>query len=146
MSDAPCRHRVAAPKVIHETLDQETVVVNLDTGAYYSLDPVGCMIWQAFAAGATAEEAASWICGQFDGDPATVLDECRRLAGEFLAEGLMVPSSGPPLPLPTPETGNRSPFSIPHLTRYTDMQDLLLLDPVHEVDLAAGWPMAKPPQ
>jgi hypothetical protein len=28
------------------------------------------------------------------------------------------------------------------LNKYTDMQDLLLLDPIHEVD-AAGWPSTK---
>jgi hypothetical protein len=36
-------------------------------------------------------------------------------------------------------------FNAPVLNKYTDMQDLLLLDPIHEVD-ATGWPSIKPPQ
>jgi hypothetical protein len=34
---------------------------------------------------------------------------------------------------------NGRPYSPPKLSAYTDMQELLLLDPVHEVD-DAGWP------
>ena len=34
-------------------------------------------------------------------------------------------------------------FEAPILHKYTDMQDLLLLDPIHEVD-EAGWPVARP--
>jgi hypothetical protein len=34
-------------------------------------------------------------------------------------------------------------FEPPLLEKYTDMQDLVLLDPVHEVD-STGWPAPKP--
>ena len=33
----------------------------------------------------------------------------------------------------------RRPFEMPTLEKYTDMQDLVLIDPVHQVD-EAGWP------
>ena len=38
---------------------------------------------------------------------------------------------------------SRLPFVNPTLTKFTDMQDLLLLDPIHEVD-EMGWPHPKP--
>ena len=34
-------------------------------------------------------------------------------------------------------------FEAPSLEKYTDMQDLVLLDPVHEVD-QTGWPRQQP--
>ena len=37
--------------------------------------------------------------------------------------------------------GGRVPFEAPSFTTFTDMQDIILLDPVHEVD-ARGWPHA----
>ena len=40
-----------------------------------------------------------------------------------------------------PSDGLRAPFVAPELKRYADMQDLLLLDPVHDVD-EKGWPNA----
>ncbi len=33
-------------------------------------------------------------------------------------------------------------YTVPALTRYDDLDDLLLLDPIHEVD-DAGWPIAR---
>jgi len=41
-------------------------------------------------------------------------------------------------------SGTRQPFSAPVLNAYTDMEELLLLDPIHDVD-QAGWPMPKAP-
>ena len=38
---------------------------------------------------------------------------------------------------------SKAVFNAPVLNKYTDMQDLLLLDPIHEVD-ATGWPSIKP--
>jgi biotin carboxylase len=35
----------------------------------------------------------------------------------------------------------RRVFAPPRVEKYTDMQDIILLDPVHEVG-AAGWPQA----
>ena len=39
-------------------------------------------------------------------------------------------------------SGTRQPYSPPVLNSYTDMEELLLLDPIHDVD-QAGWPMPK---
>jgi hypothetical protein len=36
-------------------------------------------------------------------------------------------------------------FKPPLVNKYTDMQDLLLLDPIHEVD-EKGWPESKSPE
>ncbi len=37
------------------------------------------------------------------------------------------------------------PYAPPALETYTDMQELLLLDPIHDVD-ETGWPAARPHQ
>jgi hypothetical protein len=34
-------------------------------------------------------------------------------------------------------------FEQPVLEKFTDMEDLLLLDPIHEVNLQSGWPNQK---
>ena len=42
----------------------------------------------------------------------------------------------------TEQMKERSIFATPVLNKYSDMQDLLLLDPIHEVD-DTGWPNVK---
>ena len=44
--DKSLHFRINNPKVIHETIDGETVIVNLDSGNYYSLDATGADIWE----------------------------------------------------------------------------------------------------
>ena len=43
---------------------------------------------------------------------------------------------------PMPAHQARGAYRTPVLSIYTDMQDLLLLDPIHDVD-QAGWPTRK---
>jgi hypothetical protein len=63
-------------------------------------------------------------------------------------ESLIVPLEGEPAKsaaVPEQEASvseKRPDFIPPKLRKYTDMQDLLLLDPIHEVD-EQGWPIAK---
>jgi hypothetical protein len=69
----------------------------------------------------------------------------RNLVEELVAESLIVPLSSAPTPAsgktPAPvEPG--TPFVPPVLERYTDMQELLFLDPIHDVD-ESGWPHRK---
>jgi len=66
-------------------------------------------------------------------------------------EGLVIPIDNKLADSPLPNNWkeqitakkNKTVFNVPVLNKYTDMQDLLLLDPIHEVD-ATGWPSTKP--
>jgi hypothetical protein len=44
---------------------------------------------------------------------------------------------------PEPLTAAAAITAAPVLEKYTDMQELLLLDPIHDVE-EAGWPKARP--
>ncbi len=46
------RFRINRPRVTHETIDGESVMIDFDTGNYYSLNPVGSAIWDLVDAGA----------------------------------------------------------------------------------------------
>ena len=40
-------YTINSPLVINETIEDESVIINLDNGFYYSLDNVGAEIWDA---------------------------------------------------------------------------------------------------
>jgi hypothetical protein len=135
------RFKVNSPPVIHQILDGEVIVVNLDTGTYYSLDGVGAEIWSAVEHGASVAETVDATAGRY-GVPRTVVEPAvLRFVDELASEELIVSANGAPPPAQAGllEGAATGAFAEPLLNRYTDMQELLLLDPIHDVD-ERGWP------
>lgn len=136
------RYRINSPTVIRETIDGEVIIVHLATGAYYSLDDAGAQIWCAVEGGANPDAIAAAFAVPADGSGAAVRESVCRFVDELCREDLIVPCAGEePSPGVSADCGVRpeSPYSQPVLNKYRDMEELLLLDPIHEVD-EAGWP------
>lgn len=140
------RFRIRTPFTIHETVDGEVVVVNLETGSYYSLVGTGARIWAGVERTATAREIVVDLHAAFEHGGIDVEDAVRRFLEELAREGLIEPSAGANDLADggrAPGPGDRRPFAPPVLQKFTDMQHLILLDPVHEVEEEKGWPHAK---
>jgi hypothetical protein len=138
------RYSVNTGQVISEVIDGEAVMINLTTGNYYSLNEVGAAVWEAVAAGATADEAAALLSARYEGSSDEIAGAVSTLLEELSREELIVPTDGDAASsLPPVEPAlSRQPFEPPRLEKHTDMQDLILLDPVHEVG-DQGWPHVK---
>ena len=134
------RFRPNSPPVLHETLDNEAILVNLEVGTYYSLNAVGTSIWGAVDHGASVEEIIESIAQQSGGEPAAVETGVRAFIDQLAGEQLLVAHTGDARSEAVPvEWPAGLSFEQPVLSVYTDMQELLLLDPVHDVGVA-GWP------
>jgi hypothetical protein len=145
----PQRFTIEPGDVVHETIDGEVILIALQSGCYYSLDGAGAEIWQALAAGRSLEETVEELERRYQADPGQIEAAVSVLVAELVAERLLhraeprVPSGNGGPPLPSAGNGARTAFDPPILAKYTDMQDFLLVDPVHEVD-DAGWPHPAP--
>ncbi len=135
------RFRVDEREVIHETLEGESVLVHLGTGAYFSLLGAATVIWASVVEGRSAEEIVGAVQAAYDGDPDQVARETMALLGSMVEHRLATPCANgtatatPPARSDTPKV----PYLSPKLEAFEDMQDLLLLDPIHETD-DHGWP------
>jgi hypothetical protein len=137
--------RINSPKVIDEIFDDEVVIINLDSGSYYSADRTGLEIWREIKRGAGASAIVAALTAKYEGDAAEIDAACRRFLAELRQESLIVSTNDAP-EISAEVAANRpsdagAKFSAPALHKYTDMQELLLLDPIHEVD-ESGWPHA----
>jgi hypothetical protein len=75
---------------VFRELDGEAVVLNLESGVYYGLDPVGTAIWRAIEPRGTLRQALERVAGEFIADPATVESDLIELAANLLDKGLWV--------------------------------------------------------
>lgn len=129
-------YSVNSQRAISETLDGETIIINLETGSYYSMNAGGSKVWELLQKGYSAEAIAEYL-----GDEKAVLD----LVALLTADKLIIENQNPPAnlaPLEKLEMESTGMNAAPAITKYEDMQEMLLADPVHDVE-ASGWPNLK---
>lgn len=136
--------KVNQRQVIHETFDDEIVIVNLETGSYYSLADTSAAIWKMLVQGSTPAQVQEGITATYDGDRSEITRGVEGFLAQLLADGLVAESDQPVSKewVAVKPSVARPQFQVPVLNKYTDMEELLLLDPIHEVD-EMGWPRAK---
>jgi len=132
------------PNAMHETIDGETIVIHLATGTYYSLRGSGSVIWNAIASGTTRDLIVAGLESAYEAPPGEIATATDAFLSELEAEQLIASGNGSePVGEPIVSAQMRSAFEEPQLAKYEDLQDIILLDPVHRVD-DAGWPHAAP--
>ncbi|VXD24269.1 PqqD family protein [Planktothrix paucivesiculata] len=137
------------PKVVHESIDGEVVVVNLEQGDYFSLVKVGADIWDGLIRGLSRGDIVSEIIQHYEGEHTVIENAVNNFIEQLQQEELIVVNTKDAVEsqnndktqtIPNEEKLN---FELPSLQKYTDMEELLALDPIHEVDEQIGWPSAK---
>ena len=116
--------------VAAKVIDGEAIIMNLTNGAYYSMDGVGGLMWHGIELGQQGDVIVDRIALRFGADAARVRADFDRLVAELLKEGLILESDVDSAP-PAPADGSLSDtgYTAPVLNKYTDMADLLALDP-----------------
>ena len=140
--------RINTPNVVGEEFEGEVVVVNLESGCYFSLTGGAKDIWQILARGAASTESIiATLVDTLDCSGADVQSDVVSFLEELGRLELVISDDSPGSTIArefeASETPVRQRFETPRIETFTDLQDILLLDPIHDVD-EAGWPMAGP--
>ena len=130
--------------IVHEKFDDETVIVNLDSGCYYNLHSMGDTIWAWAAAGYSQSQIVTLVGQCYEGDAAEMAASVASFLESLVSEALLARTDDGAAPALPDNMELRGVFIPPTFHKYTDMEELLQLDPIHEVD-KLGWPSAKPP-
>lgn len=135
------RYKIKSTAVIHELLNDEVILANLDTGVYYSIRGTGVPIWQLLISGKSLDFIAAQFQEKYNTESAAQL---RSFVDQLVQEELLTIGTDDRQieTAPLQEFRWPSQFSTPFLEKYEEMKSLLMLDPIHEVD-EQGWP-AKP--
>jgi hypothetical protein len=131
-----------SPAITSETFDDEVVIVNFDSGKYHSVQGSGRLIWQWLEAPATLSAILERSTQGFSGDGQDMEREIREFVAILQNEGLIVAVTADSAAQIAAANASPIPFTPPRLNTFSDMQELLLLDPIHDVD-EAGWPIVK---
>ncbi len=146
MEDGADRYCLANSEIVSDVIDGETVLVDLASGSYYTANPTGGFIWNLVTGGWAHQDIVVEFTRQSGGEADAIRSGCARFIERLCAEGLIskVDNGAGRAATASASALPPGPFAEPLLTKYTDMEDLLSLDPIHEVD-ELGWPHVKPP-
>jgi hypothetical protein len=144
-------YRINAPTVAYQHIDGEAMLIHFDSGCYYSTDKVGAEILSLLQHAVTAITIVQILAERYRADPESiqrvVAPFLERLCAEDLVvarlEAVGVNAADRPSSAPIGSPLQQLPIEPPVLHKYTDLQDLLLLDPIHDTD-ETGWPVADP--
>src|SRR6476619_6109046 len=98
--------RVNHPHILHEIIEGEAILVNLETGSYYSADQVGAVIWNGIENGRSTDEIVRAVSGAYAVDGAEKETQVRSFLQQLQAERLVLPSE-------TPEKKASGVFTLP---------------------------------
>ncbi len=141
--------RAHTPHIVHETIDGETILMDLRTGNYYSIEWPGTVIWEYVSDEGAVDTLVSELLKNNGKEKAEIEEGVRSFIQKLVEEDLLVASENgnaeePELPqefrAELKKIANN--FKQPEFSKYSDMQDMLLLDPIHDVD-EKGWPEPK---
>jgi hypothetical protein len=142
-SQHPSFVQVSTPRVIHDTVDGETLIVDTVSGAYFNLVGSSAILWQQLVACGDVAAVTEQMVATYAGDEKEIRSAVdafvTSLVEEFILERVAEAAGN----LPLPAVGIGTPFVAPVIQKHSDMIDLLLLDPIHEVDVEEGWPIQK---
>ena len=127
-----------AEQLVHETLDGETIVIDLSSGSYYSMEGSAADLWARLIAGQSFADSAAELAALHGADLAALTNAVADFHRKLFSHGLVTeqPVGG------SAAAGNLGTFQLPELRVYDDLREHLLLDPIHDVERGSGWPNA----
>lgn len=79
----------AAPEQLSSKLGSEVVILNLTSGVYYGLDPVGARVWELIQESRTFSAICDQIVSEFDVDRERAEHDISDLLKQMQDEGLI---------------------------------------------------------
>jgi hypothetical protein len=138
------RYRLNGPTVACQVIEGEAIIIHFEKGTYYSSDAVGALIIQLIQDQIPVEEIIRRIEARSTGDQEAIRSSVSGFVEELRQEDLISPVDPAPAVTSAPYDVARrgeEPFVAPLLKRFDDLQDILVLDPIHDGDQPA-WPVA----
>ncbi len=119
------------PTVIYDVQGDETVIIDLATGHYFRLDAASTALWERFAMATSPEQLIAQCTNRH-----ALESELDVIVIDLVDRALLRAATDAEAGGPDADWE----FEGFVLEEFTDLEDILGLDPIHEVDQERGWP------
>ena len=77
------------PQVMARQVGEETVILDLNSGTYFGLDPVGARIWALLSEGKTVGETCAALLDEYEVEAARLDHDIASLLDALVGQGLV---------------------------------------------------------
>ncbi len=125
-------------KMFADVTNNVAIIINASTGVYYGINNCGSLVFQAVINGYSVKTIVDSL-KKIDDCPTNIDQKVQEFIKELLQKEIIIES----------ETNSSNPtfdesvikkdnFEM-KVSEYTDVQEMLLADPIHDIDEETGW-------
>jgi len=132
---------VANRDIVFEEFDGEYVILDLVSGEYHAVDGSAALIWKLLMDGVCPKA----ILDEFANHQSVPVNQVELFIDNLVAIGLIVASEDVDRKgLSNADKAGLLEFTeAPKTDVFDDLANLILADPIHDVEEEAGWPLRK---
>lgn len=117
--------------------DGIAVIIDSETGIYFGMNGFGTHIYENIVDGVPVEEIAA--AGAREGFPEEFSENLKQFVATLLEKEILIASSALPKEPHLDKALAEADAHVPELQEFSDAQELLLADPIHNVKEEEGW-------
>lgn len=130
-------------KVFYDESEGQVIIINFATGVYYSFDKISSAVITDLSAGAEPESIIKGL-KELKDCPGNIEDKVFEFINKLKDLEIIVAAEGKSeanQPIYSPEIASDGyEFAV---DGFEEIADLLLMDPIHEINADMGWPVKK---
>jgi hypothetical protein len=134
-------YAVASADIVSEEFEGEFVVLDLSSGKYYSMDAAASLLWRAIVSGCSLSDLSAALVDA----PGVNAQSIHEFVEQLVSFGCLARSDvrGSAEIDPAIIDVLRACASPPKVEVFDDLGEIIVADPIHDVEEAAGWPVLK---
>ena len=134
-------YRINDEKMFFDIADGQAVVINFVTGMYYGTSTLGSAVLDKLVNGASVEKILTAL-NAADGCPSDISAKLDAFIKALSDKEIIVSGDTDDQDVNFDKAAFADGFDMT-LDEFAEVQDLLLADPIHDVDVEEGWPVKK---
>lgn len=88
------KYTINKDKITYRIVDNEAVILNLDTGEYYSLDATGTFIWKLLEKKAGIDELSDKVANEYGISEKEAMRDLKSLIKDLVLEEMVLETAG----------------------------------------------------
>ena len=132
-------YKLNEEKMFYDMAEGQAIVINFTTGMYYGTSSLGSAVLDALLAGAAVSDILTAV-QMLPGCPADMQEQLNAFISRLIEMEIIVPADDISGVCSIDSTSLTDGFALT-VDEFTEVQDLILADPVHDVEVEQGWPI-----